>query len=191
MFRKIKIYVLRLFLFFIIFMVCNTAWIIYDGTREPEGNAQLGVIPGSTVFPDGSLSPRLQKRLEEGLKRYQNHQVGKLMVSGGLGKEGHWEGTKMQEFLIAKGVKPEDIFTDNEGYTTQLTAINAKRIADSLQIHSVMVISQYFHITRTKMLFRQQGFKEVAGAGAKYTEWRDLYSIPREIAAFYRYLPGF
>ncbi len=185
---KVKKYFIRLLLLVATGFLFHVFWIIYDGTREFTQHAQLGVILGSTVFPDGRISPRLQKRLEEGLKQYLRQRVEKLIVSGGFGREGHWEGTKMREFLISKGVKEEDIITDNYGNTTQLTAINSKKIADSLHFKSVVVISQYFHITRTKMLFRKQGFSEVYGVGTKYAEWRDLYSIPREVVGFYWYL---
>jgi uncharacterized SAM-binding protein YcdF (DUF218 family) len=56
-----------------------------------------------------------------------------------------------------------------------------------LNIESVMVITQYFHITRTKLAFNKLGFKNVYAAHAEIFEYRDLYSIIREFPAYYKY----
>lgn len=52
---------------------------------------------------------------------------------------------------------------------------------------SASVATQYHHISRTKLAFRKVGFEEVHSAHARIFEWRDLYSIVREFAAYYRY----
>ena len=168
--------------------LAHVLYLVYDGTQKPATQADFAVILGSTVFPDGQLSPKLQKRLDCGLQLYEDKKVGKMLVSGGFGKEGQWEGEKMREYLESKGVDSTDIFTDNHGDNTLMTAIHSKKIADSLHYQSVIVVSQYFHITRTKMLFRKIGFEKVSGASPNYTEWRDMYSIAREFIGFYWYL---
>ena len=52
--------------------------------------ADIAVILGSKVNEDGTLSERLKKRLECGISLYHNGRAKKLMVSGGLGKEGFY-----------------------------------------------------------------------------------------------------
>jgi len=56
---------------------------------------------------------------------------------------------------------------------------------DSLHFKSIVVVSQYFHVTRTKKLFKDQGFMNVSSVTPKYFEWRDLYSMTREFPAYY------
>ena len=73
------------------------------------------------------------------------------------------------------------LFGDN----TEATVINTLKLRDSLSFHSLIVVSQYFHLTRTKMLFRRHGFKNVGSVSPAYFEWRDLYSLLREFVAFY------
>ena len=41
------------------------------------------------------------------------------------------------------------------------------------------------HLTRTKMLFRQQHFEAVSSASPRYFELRDMYSLVREFFAYY------
>ncbi|WP_040398659.1 YdcF family protein, partial [Cesiribacter andamanensis] len=82
-------------------------YLLWDGHRAtPCLQADVAVIMGNTVHADGSLSPRLQARLDKGLALYRQKQVARLLVSGGLGKEGHWEATAMEAYLLQQGVPP-------------------------------------------------------------------------------------
>ena len=107
------------------------------------------------------------------------------MVSSGLGKEGHLEGTKMAEYLLMKGVSNQDIIIDNNGYNTRASVANTSALSDSLSVRSVKVISQFYHISRSKMLYRKAGFKNVSSAAPKYFELRDVYALIREVPAYY------
>ncbi|MCW4469723.1 YdcF family protein [Flavobacterium sp. MFBS3-15] len=163
----------------------HSAYIIYDGLQCSEKTADAAVILGTTVNGDGTLSERLKQRVDCGLNLYKDQRVRLLIVSGGLGKEGHYEGDKMAEYLVRNGVPIKNIVIDNRGNNTRATADNILKLQDSLQIKSIIVVSQYFHITRTKMLLRKRGFEKVAGASPRYFEFRDLFSVVREFPAYY------
>ncbi|MGQ2982942.1 YdcF family protein [Flavobacterium sp.] len=163
----------------------HSVYIINDGLNDDGTIADAVVILGTTVNEDGTLSERLKQRVDRGLHLYTTQRAGLLIVSGGLGKEGHYEGDKMAEYLVQKGVPIKDIIIDNDGNNTRATADNVVKLKDSLNIKSVIIVSQYFHITRTKMLFRKRGFDHVSGASPRYFELRDLFSIIREFPAYY------
>ena len=57
---------------------------------------------------------------------------------------------------------------------------------DSLNFKSAITVSQYFHQTRTKKLFRNKGFDNIESASPNYFEIRDFYSIFREFVAYYK-----
>lgn len=163
----------------------HIAYTIIDGIVDEEKSADIAVILGNKVNPDGTLSDRLQKRLERGLDIYNAKRTDLLVVSGGLGKEGHYEAEKMKDYLIRNGVPEEDIIVDNYGINTRATVDNTIELRDSLKFNSLIVVSQYFHLTRTKMLFRDRGLNDVSGVSPKYFEMRDIYSLFREFAAYY------
>jgi vancomycin permeability regulator SanA len=104
---------------------------------------------------------------------------------GGLGKEGFLEGEKMKEYLIGKGIQDSLIIVDNKGNNTTATVVNALQMRDSLHYNSIIVVSQYFHVTRTKMLFRKEGFENISSVSPDYSEYRDFYSLFREFFAYY------
>lgn len=169
-------------------VLVHTLLITCDGLRNNHKRADIGVILGNKVNEDGTLSERLRQRLVCGVALYRSGRVPRLLVSGGLGKEGFYEGTKMRDYLRAHGVPDSVIIVDNAGNNTQQTVRNTARLQPALRFRSVLVVSQFYHLSRTKMLFRQAGFTEVSGASPVYFEWRDIYSLLREFVAYYQAL---
>ena len=188
--RKMKIGpITKAFVIILLLWFCvHLSFTIIDGTTNTKKNADLAVVLGNKVNEDGTLSERLIKRLECGLALYKNGRVKMLFVSGGHGEEGFNEGDKMRDFLIEKGIPAASIITDNDGDNTLKTAQNTAKLKSNYHIESIIVVSQYYHITRAKMLFKKNGFKKVFSASPKYFEWRDIYSVIREFVAFYKEL---
>lgn len=103
-----------------------------------------------------------------------------------LGKEGFWEANEMKKYLVAQNIPSEKILVDNYGDDTEKTVKNSIRIVDSLGYKSAISVSQYFHQTRTKALFKKDGFKNIESVSPDYFELRDLYSLFREFVAYYK-----
>lgn len=176
---KILVTVLLLWLF------GHLMYITIDGLTDEKKQADIVVILGNKVNEDGTLSKRLEKRLECGLNLYRNRRVNKILVSGGLGKEGFYEGDKMKDYLTENGVPDSVVIVDNLGDNTVKTVNNTLKLKDSLNFRSLIVVSQYFHLTRTKMLFKKRHFENVSSVSPAYFEFRDIYSLLREFAAYY------
>ncbi|WP_205959938.1 YdcF family protein [Flammeovirga aprica] len=169
----------------IIWFIIHEAYTIIDGIYSQPKKSEFAIIFGNTVNEDGSLSSRLEARVKEGLDLYNAKKVSKLFVSGGLGKEGHYEGQRMALYLIRKGVPQKDIVIDDKGNTSWATAVNFKEQFPDCK--SVVVVSQFYHITRSKLALRKVGLEEVSGASPDYFEARDFYGLFREFFGFYKY----
>lgn len=112
-----------------------------------------------------------------------------ILVSGGRGAEGFQEADVMRGFLVRNGVSSSAIILDRAGNNTRLTAIHARAIMQARGWRSAVVVTQYYHVTRAKLVLRQAGVEEVSGAAAEYRfAWTDPWSIIREWAGFYGYL---
>lgn len=178
--------ILKLFITILFLWFCgHLIFTIVDGLADKNMKADIAVILGNKVNEDGSLSERLQKRMECGLDLYHKGRVKKIIVSGGLGKEGYYEGDKMKDFLIKNNVPDSIIIVDNLGSNTLATVNNTLKLKDSLNYKSLIVVSQYYHLTRTKMLFRKQHFENISSVSPRYYEFRDIYSLIREFVAYY------
>ncbi|SEN05375.1 DUF218 domain-containing protein [Chryseobacterium taichungense] len=91
----------------------------------------------------------------------------------------------MKQYLVAKGIPDSLIVVDNLGNTTRATVDNTLALRKHMSFNSIIVVSQYFHVTRTKKLFEDKGFKNVSSVSPHYFEWRDFYSVFREFPAYY------
>lgn len=182
--KTLKLIILTLISWF----VMHSFYVVYDGFDDNNGVADYALVLGTKVNVDGSLSDRLIARVSVAEKLYKDKKVNKIIVSGGLGSEGHYEGTKMKEYLVSKGVPDSLILVDDKGNNTRLSAQNLIEFKEINQNSRIIVVSQYFHVTRTKMLLRKEGFKNVEGVSPWFFEWRDFYALPREFLAFYTQL---
>lgn len=169
----------------VLWFVVHSVYIICDGLSDSGTKADLAVVPGNKVNEDGTLSGRLRARLECSLDLYRKHRVKKILVSGGLGKEGFYEGDAMKAYLVAEGIPDSLVMVDNNGNTTRATVENTLKIRQQTHFSSIIIVSQYFHVTRTKKLFRDKGYSAVSSVSPQYFEWRDLYSLLREFPAYY------
>mgnify|MGYP002087224465 FL=1 len=133
-------------------------------------------------------SPRLQARLDKAVELYQKGLFPNIIVSGGVGVEGFDEAVVMREYLVNRNIPENRIHLDSEGRTTNLTAKNTAQIMKRNNWQSALIVSQYFHISRTRMAFINYGISPVFSAHANYFELRDLYSIVREVFGYFSYL---
>lgn len=161
---------------------------IIDGLNDKLKPVEAAVVLGNKVEVNGQPSERLKARLDKSVELYKGGYFTFIIVSGGIGKEGFDEAKVMKSYLIDKGLPEDKIIEDNNGYNSYMTAQNTSKIMDELDLESVMVITQYFHISRTKLAFRKMDIKEVYSAHAKVFEFRDIYSLIREFPAYYKYL---
>lgn len=162
--------------------------IVSDGLIDNVNKSDLIVILGNKVELDGSPSLRLKSRLDKGHDLYKQGFAPLILVSGGLGKEGFNEAVIMKNYLINQGVPKDIIITDDVGVDSWNTAKNTKQFMDEKSLSTVLIISNYYHISRTRLAFKKYRIEKTYEAHANYFEIRDLYSIPREVIGYYYYL---
>ncbi|HEY0101591.1 MAG TPA: YdcF family protein [Pyrinomonadaceae bacterium] len=162
--------------------------IVADGLTDDIHAADVAIVPGNTVEKDGRPSARLRARLDQTVALYRQGLFPNVIVSGGVGSEGFDEAEVMKRYLVENGVPDNRIHVDSGGATTHLTARNAARMMRENAWQSAMVISQYFHVSRTRLALKRSGVTPVFSAHARYFELRDLYSIAREVVGYGTYL---
>ncbi|HVD99287.1 MAG TPA: YdcF family protein [Cytophagaceae bacterium] len=175
-------------LLFFLWVLIHSIVITVDGLNDHLQKADCILILGNTVNKDGTLSHRLQARVDKGYELYQKKYASKIIVSGGLGQEGYYEAREMKKYLVSKGIPAQDIIADEQAKTTHETMINYIPIARENNFHSVIVVSQFFHLTRSRAMLHSEGIQNVYDAHADYFEGRDVYAVLREFVAFYGFL---
>ncbi|MDM8524584.1 YdcF family protein [Desulfococcaceae bacterium HSG8] len=163
-------------------------FLITDGHLDNYKKSDAGVVLGNKVNSDGTLSPRLKGRLTKAYELYKNQVIERIIVSGAIGIEGIDEALTMKKYLNKWGVPENRIIADSNGTNTYATAKNVKEYMDSNNWDSVVIITQYHHISRTRLAFHRFGIKNATCAHADYYEIRDIFAIFRELAACCYYL---
>ena len=149
--------------------------------------ADVGVVLGNAVQRDGTPSPRLAARLDTALQCYQQSQCGLLFVSDGIDPSGTNEALAMRAYLVGHGVPPDKIVVDSTGGDTWSTARHASAFMRSRGLFSAVVVTQYFHLPRTTLALKRFGVRDVSGTYPRFWELRDIYSVAREVPAYFWY----
>ena len=161
--------------------------IFIDGGNSDNFKADVGIVYGNKVELNGRPSTRLSARLSAAVFLYDSNLVKKLIVSGGVGKEGFDEAQVMAEYLLDSGVAGSDIYIDSNGYNSHMTSVNAFKLLDDSSSVVVVAISQKYHLSRVKMSLNNAGFENVYGFSPDYSEARDIYAYFREVVAWFKY----
>lgn len=159
------------------------AALVAAGLQADTPQADVAVVLGNTVAPDGKPSPRLAARLDRAYDCYAAARCRVLFVSGGVDPAGHDEAAVMRDYLIARGVPAGQVVADSLGNDTWATATHASAYMREHGYTSATAITQYFHVPRTMLALKRHGVPQVGGASPRYAEARDLYSILRELPA--------
>jgi len=177
---------LLLLLLLLVFGITAAA-LVADGltnTREPS---DFGLVLGNKVHPDGTLSVALRSRVEHAAALHRAGLVGHLLVSGATGKEGHDEAVVMREALVALGVPASAITVDSQGWDTRASARNAAAFATRHGYESVTVITNYYHVSRSKLACRQEGLGRVCGSAPLRFHVDNFRSVPRDVFGWWCY----
>lgn len=145
--------------------------------------ADVAIVLGNTVLPSGEASPRLAARLDRAYDCYAARQCRILFVSGGIDPAGADEAAVMRGYLLARGVPADRIVMDSAGNNSWATARHASAYMREHGYTSALAVTQYFHLPRTMLALRRHGVADVSGGYPRFFEWRDLYSVFRELPA--------
>jgi SanA protein len=131
------------------------AYVLLSTEGESTGDvadvphAQVAIVPGALVRPDGKMSSMLADRVRGAIALWRAGKVDKILVSGDHHTWSYDEPDTMRKALVKAGVPARDVFEDHAGFDTWATMVRAKSI---FGIHSAVVATQGFHMPRALYL---------------------------------------
>ncbi len=117
---------------------------------------------------------------------YQRGIIGKIIVSGGVGRvltEGRPEADELRKVLLLMGVSDDDIIIENESENTRESAVRVKQLLDNLEWNNALLITSAFHMRRSKACFLNVGLNIDVFA-------TDFYSHPRHFTPESLFIPS-
>ena len=173
--------------FGLVLLLAAVTALVWAGRSDHFGQADVALVLGSKVNLDGTPSPRLKARLDHTIALYNRGYFKVIIASGGEGVEGFKEGDVMKDYLVRSGIPESAVIADNKGSNTYESAKNTAALLQARDWKSVFVVTQYFHIPRTKLALEKFGVASIYQAHPAYFDGRDVYSTLRELPAYVQY----
>jgi SanA protein len=144
-------------------------------------HAQVALLLGAKVEPDGTPSPMLRDRIAVAARLYRDGKVERVLASGDHGTVAYDEVNAMKRALIADGVPASAIFTDHAGFDTWDSVVRARKVFKGT---SALVVTQGFHLPRAVWLARHAGL-DAHGVSADLSGYgtQERLSQVREVLA--------
>jgi SanA protein len=119
-------------------------------------HAEVAIVLGALVKPDGTMSSMLADRVEQAGRLWHAGKVEKILVSGDHMSWEYDEPGTMRRALVRDGVEPEDVFEDHAGFDTWASMVRAREI---FGVREAVVITQGFHMPRALFLAGKAGIE--------------------------------
>lgn len=173
--------------FALIFVAClclNFAIVFSSQKNITDGenaNADVIIVLGCGVKPDGSPSDMLRDRLLTAVDLYKSGAGKKLLLSGdSKNAEKYDEVGTMKRLCLSLGVPEEDIITDDLGLSTFESIDRAKKIYG---IENAIIVTQKYHLYRALYIAKSRGIAAVGVPADLHTYGGQLFRDIREIPA--------
>ncbi|SEQ47562.1 YdcF family protein [Microlunatus flavus] len=152
---------------FVVFLVYS---VVYGRVQQHGVRPAALVVLGSRII-DGRVPPLLASRLDRALAIYRREAASGtaplLIPSGGKGDdETRAEGAAMADYLLARGVPPEDVRPETESRTTRENLVLSARVQQAAgRDGPALAVTNNYHVLRAAILARQIGTDtQVVGA---------------------------
>lgn len=164
----------------------------YAGTVDGSRPADVIVVLGAGLRPDGEPGWALTRRSAQGADRWKAGYAPYVLCTGGLAPS-QWrsEAAACRELLLRFGVPDDAILLEDRSRSTEENALNSREILRDRGWQEVLLVSDSYHVLRGGILFTIQGFEVYLSPVPPERIHKPsfyIYSIGREIAALHFYV---
>jgi len=130
-----------------------------QSTVEEARPADLILVMGAAEYR-GRPSPVFRARLDHALDLYRRGLAPRILTTGGAGGDPQFtEGEVGRAYLVGSDVPSEAIIVEPEAESTAQSTAAAAEIMHRMGLASCILVSDGYHIFRTKRMLAQQGLK--------------------------------
>ncbi len=130
-----------------------------QSVRDEAQPSEVILVLGAAEY-NGRPSPVLRARLDHALELFQRGLAPRILTTGGAGGDPVFtEGGVGRSYLINRGVPPDAIIVETEAESTLESTAMASEIMRRMGLHSVIVVSDGYHIFRVKRMLEARGLK--------------------------------
>src|SRR5262245_23430102 len=128
------------------------------GQQDQAHPADAIVILGSMVYPGARPGPALTRRTQHAMALFQAGLAPVIICSGGQGtNESDTEAAVACRLAAALGAPPTALLLEDRARSTEENALDTAVLMAAHGWHTVVVVSDGYHLYRADLLFRRAG----------------------------------
>ncbi len=182
--RRLLGFIFQLIAAAVVIFLLTAAWIVFDGLNDREGKVDVALVTGHAQGGEGA-DPLLDRVLEM-YNAGKFHSV--IVVGDKWGTQGGEGAVEMVKYLEGHGMPSGGLIVEDQPEAMPEMAHRVAEIMKSHNFASVMVITDYYNMTRTRMALNHEGVMEVQKAHVGTAQSADAAKIGIEVVALYSYV---
>lgn len=166
---------------------------IYVQARADQSRAVDAIVVLGTTQYNGRPSPTLEARLSKAVELYGAGYAPTIIVTGGsMPGDVYTEAESGQMYLEAAGIPATTIVLENGGRDSWQSMNGVAGILAARNFHSILIVSDGFHLLRLKMMARDLDIKawSVASDGSPIKGGQEFGYVVREALAITAFVFG-
>jgi uncharacterized SAM-binding protein YcdF (DUF218 family) len=171
----------------LLIFLLTVVWVVLDGQIDLGAKADVALVTGHGESSLGASEPRLDRAIQ----LYNDGEFPFIVVSMSMDLPAQDGSAAMAKYLESHGIPSNAIIEDHREKNTQDTARDMAEIMKSHRFHSVMVVTDYYKMTRMKLALHHDGVTEIEKAHVGNLQKQDAWEINREVVALYDYIGKF
>jgi uncharacterized SAM-binding protein YcdF (DUF218 family) len=169
----------------IFLFLCIAAVIVFDGLNDQGQKADCALVTGQLESPWGKAA---QPALDRTVKLYNDGEFPVIIVAATRIDGAVNEPDAMAKYLESHGVPANAIFVLHHGGTTAETAQAVATLMKSRMFQSVMIVTDYYSMTRIKLALTHEGVEDVEKAHVGMLQKEDALKIGEAVASLCDYV---
>ena len=160
------------------------------GQVDHAAPADLIVILGGGVYPDGSPTSAQIRRVQHAVALYQRGLAPLVLCTGGYDTPHHTksEAAVCAKLLESQGIPASAILIEEKSQSTEENAIETHKIMDGRHLKTALLVSDNFHLVRARLIFLEYKIPVAVSPAQATTGPLNLdgaiFGSFREVAAF-------
>jgi uncharacterized SAM-binding protein YcdF (DUF218 family) len=164
----------------LVFFVFNGIKIFCYSTKYYETHSDVAIILGAGTKGD-KLSPVYRERVNHGIYLFESRVVDKIIITGGYGEgANHADSEIARQYALDHNIPEDAIFIETKSRYTIENLIESKKIMDSLNFHTALIVSDPLHMKRAVDLALHQKIK-CKPSPTPTTMYRSFFPITRSL----------
>jgi uncharacterized SAM-binding protein YcdF (DUF218 family) len=161
----------------VVFLVILAADIVHYSHAESTQSAQAGVVLGAAAW-GANPSPVYRERINHAIDLYRQGRIRKLIFTGGTRfPDFPTEAKVAHDYAIHHGIAEKDILIEPHSRTTYENLSEVKKLTSSMEIESILIISDPLHMKRAMYIAEELGLQ----AEPSPTEFSKFQSFPIQV----------